>query len=61
MAIVPITPIFLVFVSEIAFSDPGSITPTIGTLLSVLLKKNETQAKQEESNVTIDKSLQAAS
>ena len=33
---------------------------TIGTLLNVLLKKAEAQAKQE-SNVTIDKSLQAAS
>ena len=33
---------------------------TIGTLLNVLLKKTEAQAKQE-SNVTVDKSLQAAS
>ena len=33
---------------------------TIGTLLNVLLKKSETQAKQD-SNVTVDKSLQAVS
>ena len=33
---------------------------TIGTLLNVLLKKTEAQVKQE-SNVTVDKSLQAAS
>ena len=36
------------------------LNSTIGTLLNVLLKKVEAQAKQE-SNVTIDKSLQAAS
>ena len=36
------------------------INSTIGSLLNVLLKKAEAQAKQE-SNVTIDKSLQAAS
>ena len=36
------------------------INPTIGTLLNVLLKKPESQAKQD-SNVTVDKSLQAAS
>ena len=36
------------------------LNSTIGTLLNVLLKKAEAQAKQE-SNVTIDKSLQAAS
>ena len=34
------------------------LNSTIGTLLNVLLKKSEAQAKQE-SNVTIDKSLQA--
>ena len=36
------------------------LNSTVGTLLNVLLKKAEAQAKQE-SNVTIDKSLQAAS
>ena len=36
------------------------LSSTIGTLLNVLLKKAEAQAKQE-SNVTIDKSLQATS
>ena len=36
------------------------LNSTIGILLKVLLKKAEAQAKQE-SNVTIDKSLQAAS
>ena len=36
------------------------LNSTIGTLLSVLLKKAEAQAKQE-SNVTIDQSLQTAS
>ena len=36
------------------------LNPTIGTLLNVLLKKSEAQAKQD-SNVTVDKSLQAAS
>ena len=36
------------------------LSSTIGTLLNVLLKKSEAQAKQE-SNVTIDKSLQAVS
>ena len=36
------------------------LNSTIGTLLNVLLKKAEAQAKQE-SNVTIDKSLQAVS
>jgi acetyl-CoA carboxylase carboxyl transferase subunit beta len=36
------------------------LTSTIGTLLNVLLKKAEARAKQE-SNVTIDKSIQAAS
>ena len=36
------------------------LNSTIGTLLSVLLKKAEAQAKQE-SNVTIDKTIQAAS
>ena len=36
------------------------LNSTIGTLLSVLLKKAEAQAKQE-SNVTIDQSLQSAS
>ena len=34
---------------------------TIGTLLNVLLKKEEAQAKKESSNVTIDQSLQSAS
>ena len=36
------------------------LNSTIGTLLNVLLKKAEAQAKQD-SNVTVDKSLQAAS
>ena len=36
------------------------LNSTIGTLLNVLLKKAESQAKQD-SNVTVDKSLQAAS
>ena len=37
------------------------LNSTIGTLLSVLLKKSETQAKTDSSNViTIDKSLQTA-
>ena len=36
------------------------LNSTVGTLLNVLLKKAEAQAKQD-SNVTIDKSLQAAS
>ena len=36
------------------------LNSSIGTLLNVLLKKAESQAKQD-SNVTIDKSLQAAS
>ena len=36
------------------------LNSTIGTLLNVLLKKAEAQAKQE-SNVTIDQSLQTAS
>ncbi len=36
------------------------LSSTIGTLLNVLLKKAEAQAKQE-SNVTIDRSLQSAS
>jgi acetyl-CoA carboxylase carboxyl transferase subunit beta len=36
------------------------LNSTIGTLLNVLLKKAESQAKQE-TNVTVDKSLQAAS
>ena len=36
------------------------LNSTIGTLLNVLLKKAEAQAKQE-SNVTVDKSLQAVS
>ena len=36
------------------------LSSTIGTLLNVLLKKAESQAKQD-SNVTVDKSLQAAS
>ena len=35
------------------------LNSTVGTLLSVLLKKAETQAKNE-SNVTIDKSIQSA-
>ena len=38
------------------------LNSTIGTLLSVMLKKSETQAKKETTNViTIDKSLQSAS
>ena len=37
------------------------LNSTIGTLLNVLLKKEEAQAKNELSNVTIDKSLQSAS
>ena len=36
------------------------LNSTIGTLLNVLLKKAEAQAKQE-SNVTVDQSLQSAS
>ena len=36
------------------------LNSTVGTLLNVLLKKQEAQAKQD-SNVTVDKSLQAAS
>ena len=36
------------------------LNSTIGTLLSVLLKKAEAQAKKE-ANVTIDKTIQAAS
>ena len=36
------------------------LNTTIGTLLNVLLKKQEAQAKQD-SNVTVDKSLQAVS
>ena len=37
------------------------LNSTIGTLLSVMLKKSETQAKKENTNViTIDKSLQSA-
>ena len=36
------------------------LNSTIGTLLSVLLKKAEAQAKQE-SNVKVDQSLQTAS
>jgi len=38
------------------------LNTTIGTLLSVMLKKSETQAKKENTNaITIDKSLQSAS
>tara|TARA_B100000963_G_scaffold127017_1_gene110852 strand:- start:1844 stop:2761 length:918 start_codon:yes stop_codon:yes gene_type:complete len=37
------------------------LSSTIGTLLNVLLKKAEAQAKNEPSNVTIDQSLQSAS
>ena len=37
------------------------LNSTIGTLQNVLLKKAEAQAKNESSNVTIDKSLQSAS
>ena len=36
------------------------LNSTVGTLISVLLKKEETQAKNE-SNVTVDRSLQSAS
>ena len=36
------------------------LSSSIGTLLNVLLKRAESQAKQD-SNVTVDKSLQAAS
>ncbi len=36
------------------------LNSTVGTLLNVLLKKSEAQAKQE-SNVTVDQSLQSAS
>ena len=35
------------------------LNSTIGTLLNVLLKKAEAQAKNETSNVTIDRSLQS--
>ena len=37
------------------------LNSTIGTFLNVLLKKAEAQAKNESSNVTIDRSLQSAS
>ena len=38
------------------------LNSTIGTLLSVMLKKSETQAKKENINaITIDQSLQSAS
>ena len=37
------------------------LNSTIGSLLNVLLKKEEARAKNELSNVTIDKSLQSAS
>ena len=38
------------------------LNSTIGTLLSVMLKKSETQAKKDTTNaITIDKSLQSAS
>jgi len=37
------------------------LSSTIGTLLNVLLKKAEAQAKNELSNVTINKSIQSAS
>ena len=37
------------------------LNSTIGTLLNVLLKKEEAQAKNELSNVTIDQSIQSAS
>ncbi len=38
------------------------LNSTIGTLLSVMLKKSETQAKKDEKNaITIDQSLQSAS
>ena len=37
------------------------LNSTIGTLLNVLLKKAEAQAKNESSNVTIDQSLQSVS
>tara|TARA_B110001452_G_scaffold247488_1_gene233546 strand:- start:13 stop:930 length:918 start_codon:yes stop_codon:yes gene_type:complete len=37
------------------------LNATVGTLLNVLLKKAEAQAKNEASNVTIDQSLQSAS
>ena len=36
------------------------LNSTIGTLLNVLLKKAEAQAKNESSNVTIDQSLQSS-
>ena len=37
------------------------LNSTVGTLLSVLLKKAETQAKNNSGNVTIDQSIQTAS
>ena len=37
------------------------LNSTIGTFLNVLLKKAEAQAKNESSNVTIDRSIQSAS
>ena len=37
------------------------LSSTIGTLLNVLLKKEETQAKKDSSNVSVDQSLQSAS
>ena len=41
--------------------DRKHLNSTIGTILNVLLKKAEAQAKNESSNVTIDQSLQSAS
>ena len=37
------------------------LNSTIGTLLSVMLKKSETQAKKASNAITIDQSLQSAS
>ena len=37
------------------------LSSTVGTILNVLLKKGEAQAKNKTSNVTIDQSLQSAS
>ncbi len=37
------------------------LSSTVGTILNVLLKKSEAQAKNESSNVKIDRSIQSAS
>ena len=37
------------------------LSSTVGTILNVLLKKSEAKAKNESSNVKIDRSIQSAS